>query len=521
MTTRFLSIGIGIGIFLMLAGGVVFLKHGPSGALSSLNYPAARVAQASGTARTLLAPDRFPAPRSRQTPRADERRLPAYFPIGALRAPASQITLLCDESLAAGEAVYKNGKSFPTYAGDGLEVTVEARDDSGAPCRYPFALSAPKNGSGASGYGDGSQYIFRSSVPGVRAIFSSDNQWAAFGLKGGKKNGRRIHIEIRDIAFEYQAGVQASGGIWNQIYPDAASGGLVTFALINVSVTGGKNALFSPSGNIMMYVADSDIGGNVGKHFDQHHSVYVNAIRSFHAVDSWIGGQRSTKGTGGHQLKSKARINILEDVTLDNGGGEFSRSNRPLADLSAFSYTWSTGLRLIRREPDPEERRNALVDIRRDRYGPSEVPLPFPDAAGWTMPVAPGDCGNIDQIPSNGVYLQIFRNTKVLSATEEPFIFRANGVVDTRYEGIHPKASHDDLMANPRRNRALVLTFDSDFDGGPDSGDGYFYLKPSYPTYHCADPELTGAFAGLTGDRDRFIAHAFSMLDRAQAARPR
>ncbi|MGB7405370.1 MAG: hypothetical protein WA906_06755, partial [Pacificimonas sp.] len=80
---------------------------------------------------------------------------------------------------------------------------------------------------------------------------------------------------------------------------------------------------------------------------------------------------------------------------------------------------------------------------------------------------------------------------------------------------IHPRTSHADIMANPKRNRAMLLTYNTDTKAKTVTADGYFYQKPSYPTYHCENPVVAPNVAAVTTDLDTFARHALTMLDDA------
>ena len=379
---------------------------------------------------------------------------PHYMPVDTLLAPVLTINVLCDESIAAGDEVVAAGNKIPAngYSGGGVHLIYEAKNDQGDQCVYPFGPWSPKKGVGSNDWPSGSQFVWRSSEPGEQVKFQSDNQWASLNFNPGASDGQRYHMEVIDFDLDYTANVQPSGSIWFQHYPSASSGGLGTLVIRNSRVVGGKNALFAPSGSTMIYVEDSEIGRNVGEHYDQHHAIYINGILSAHFKDTLVFGQNGSIAASGHQLKVKSALRIFENVTLDNGGGRGKTSDRALADLSSFGWTWSENLHLIRRQPDGKRLGYVpLVDMRRDKYvGGDKMNVPYADASEWEMPVDPGEC----DLPWDDLYVHVFRSTAVKSVLEEDGVFMMSGVVDTKYDGIHPKSPYDDIAGNPRRNRA-------------------------------------------------------------------
>ncbi len=435
------------------------------------------------------------------------------MPVADLIAPVLTANVLCDESIAAGKEVLAGGSDLPSndYSRGGVHMIYEARDDAGKPCVYPFVPWMPRPGSGKNAWETGSQFVWRSSEAGTRVTFKSDSQWAAMNFKTGQSDGKRYHMEVVDLDLDFTGSVQPSGALWFQSYPDGASGGLSSLVIRNSRITGGKNALFAPSGAIMIYAEDSEIGRNLGINIDQEHAIYLNGVLTSHFKDTLIFGQRASSGAGGHILKAKSAVRILENVTLDNGGGVLDPTNRPLGDFSGFGWTWSDGLNLIRRAPTGDYR-PVLVDMRRDYYFGKRLNLPWSTAAGWEMPTAPGDCsGNV----ANDVYLHVFRDTVVNSEVSEESVFRMSGVVDIKHSGIHGKTSHAEIVANPRRNRGMLLSFNTQHEADAVTADGYFYLKPAYQTYHCENGKLAPKVAALAGDRDAFVNHALKLINAA------
>ena len=455
------------------------------------------------------APVPTPAPAPAPQPIGD---YPFYMPMGDLLPFKHERLVLCEESNAVGDEVFADGLGWYAngqgYSQGGVHHTFEARDDNGQPCVYNFAPSLPRPGGGGNAWESGSQFRLDSSEPGTRVRFSTDDEWATVTLNAGPNDGKRIHLEIVDLDLDFTGNVQPSGSVWFQAYPSASSGGLASLVIRNSRITGGKNALFSPSGAIMIFVENSDIGRNLGRNIDQEHSVYLNGTLTAHFRDSLIFGQRASSGAGGHILKAKSAIRILENVTLDNGGGVLDPTNRPLADFSSWGWTWSDGLNLVRRQPSGAYR-PALVDIRRDQYFGKRLDLPWPTAEGWTLGMEPGDCDT--PMPLSSMYLHVFQNTAVESEIPEDSVFRMNGAVETAFEGIHARTAYDDIIANPRRNRAMLYEAGTVSDAQETTADGWYYLKPAYPTYHCAVEALPAAIA----DRDTFVAAALAAMNAA------
>lgn len=430
---------------------------------------------------------------------------PFYMDMEGLLPPRITLHVRCDESMAAGKHVLAEGEKFPWsgYSRGGIELVYQAFDDTGAPCVYPFAPWSPTRGPGDNDWPDGSQFIYRSAVPGHRVVFRSEGEWARLHFKPWSLNERRFHFEMRDIELDFRKAVQAMGALHLEAVPDQTS--LLSVVIRRSRLTGAKNAMFIPSGRTMVYIEDSQIGANVGTNVDQEHSTYVNGILSFHAVDSIWFGQKASGSYGGHQLKNYSYLTVLEDVTLDSGGGKGAASNRPLYDGSSYGFTWMNGLTLVRQEA--EQPREALIDLRDGHYhkgrkrGRNEadgvVELPWLKVDDWRMPVS--DPCSTEAI--NQTYLHVFRDVTVESFRQEPFVARLNGVYD----------SYDEIMADPQATRARAFSFGTkgDFDGFL-SPTGYRYLDENPPVYTCEDPR--GALPDVLADRDAFIRNAFAKV---------
>ncbi|MGB7406370.1 MAG: hypothetical protein WA906_11820, partial [Pacificimonas sp.] len=380
------------------------------------------------------------APQPPATVVVTSRRYPSYMPMTGLLPPKHEFYVLCEESIEAGREVLTDGKKLPwgNYSGGGVEMVYEARADDGSPCVYNFAPWTPTMGSGRNAWPSGSQFHWKSSERGVRVTFRTDSDWATLRFRPGKSEGKRFHFEVTDFDLDFHGAIQPHGALWLESYPTASEGGLSSLVVRNSRVTGGKNALFVPSGASMLYVEDSEIGRNVGRHVDQQHPVYLNGTLVAHFKDTLVFGDHAVPSAGGHILKLKSALRLLENVTLDNGGGLAVPTDRPLADFSGHGWTWSENLNLIRRA-SPGSTRPTMVDVRRDRYLSGRMKGPWPDAKGFTMPTELGDCsGDV----ADQVYLHVFKDTVTSSEVKEPNVFRMAGLVDVEFEGIHPRTSH-------------------------------------------------------------------------------
>lgn len=480
-------------------------------AANSLRYRLTRLDEldiAAGAPAPLPAPDPAPEPEPEPAPlpepapvtRADG--LPFYFPpTDDLLPPTRTLHVRCDESIAAGKNVLAEGESFPweRYSRGGIEMIYEARDDAGEPCVYPFTPWTPRIGAGANDWPDGSQFIWRSDEPGTQVTFRHDGEWARLAFQPWTVTGR-MHVELSDIAIDFPKAVQAMGALHLEAVPKDE--GLLTVVIRRSNLTGGKNPLFIPSGRTMVYIEDSEIGANVGTNVDQEHGTYINGILSLHAVDSTWFGQKASGSFGGHQLKNYAYLTILENVTLDNGGGRGAASNRPLYDGSSYGFTWVDGLTLIRRST--EDPRDTLVDLRPAHYhkgrergrneADGEVELPWLKVGDWRMPEDDCPTSAVDQ-----VYLHVFRDVDVESFRREPHAVLMQSV----YE------NWPALDADNRAQRAMLWYG----DGVDVSPVGFRYLPtnpgPIPSVYACPLPDDAPR---LLTDRDAFIRHALAKV---------
>ena len=426
--------------------------------------------------------------------------------MSGLLAPKHVLHVLCDESVAAGEEVLAEGEKLPwnSYSAGGVEMIYEAKNDAGEACVYNFAPWHPRKGSGKNAWPSGSQFIYRSSEPGTQVTFRTKSDWSSLSIKAGPHDGKRYHYEVKDVALDFPEAGQPMGALHLEAFADPASGGLMTAVLRRVSIRGGKNALFLPGGATMLYIEDSDIGGNIGGHVDQQHSTYINGIISTHMVNTKWWGQRASGAYGGHQLKDKAYLRIYEDVSVTNVPDQGDPSTMPLNDITAFGFTWSKGLKLDRVKPNSSERRtrDALVDIRTSLlYTPAEqIPYaPGLNDSDWTMPMARGEA--IPDGLAQNVYLHVFHDTEVNSYREEPYVFRLH-LQGTEY-------NDDDRISGPKEDRVpeqqrmvglafgTTGTFESAW-----KDQGHVYADPAMP----ADAEFVF-------DKDAFAYHSLNLLD--------
>lgn len=443
------------------------------------------------------------------------------MPMEGLYEPQLRFHISCALSNAAGElrTLDNEPAEVPKQRVHvGVEFVYE-------PCEYRgMGPGKLRNGKWAAG----AVVLHRSSVPGEKARFVTDNPWSklsirpgslGYDLAGEQQPGGRFHAEVVDIELINTADrPQAKGGIQFEVFPTAQSGSFATFVVRGGRFEGGKNGLFAPTGMSMIYAENSSFGRNTGNDVNQTHATYINGALLSHFKDVLFYGDRAKGSYGGHQLKDKSAIRILENVTLDNSGGVQDDSPMPLADFTSWGWTWSDGLSLVRREP--RKPREALIDFRRRYYVDGRrLSLPWDTAAGWRMPTAPGDCsGDV----ADDVYLHVLHNTSVESFQQEAYAVRLHGAFATKfkqkgYGGVTPDMDHADVMANPRRNRAMSISFNS--AGTIDtlsSPTGYWYKKENPPAYSCDDPEkLHPDVAALASDRDAFIRHALRKMDEA------
>lgn len=452
-------------------------------------------APASVVAAPLTAP--VPAAMNSPAPGERDRLYPFYMPMGHLQAPAVTLRIKCEASRAAGREVYQ-GRSADSLYGrveGGYEFIYEALDANGKPCVYPFAPWMPQ----ITGSADATQYILRSSIPGQRVTFRTNDEWASVDLRLFSLGTSRAHFEMRDIELDFPGAIQSKGALHLEV-TDTQRPGLFTAVVRRSKIFGGKNAVFAPNGQTMLYIEDSDIAGNVGTNVDQEHTTYINGTLVSHFRNTVFHGQRAFENqASGHQLKDKAYLRLYENVTVSNMPQHSTPSAMPLIDATAFGFTWADGLRIERVRP-AQDPRDTLVDLRTDiRYGQPDL-YPWSGVAepGWRMPADP--LGALDK-----VYLSVFRNTSIQSFRTEPYVFalRRTGI------GINADGTHVDgegtSSAMQQRMVALAFgtsgTIDKVFATASDAGWTY------------ADPDLPEN-ARWVLDRDAFVRHALGLIGR-------
>lgn len=321
-------------------------------------------------------PEPGPQPLPEPEPAPSGFAIPAYFPMESLRPVETVLHVLCDESMAAGKHLLAAGEQFPwqDYVGTGgVEVIYEATDDAGRACVYPFAPWQPRRGGGSNEWADGEQFIWRTDQPGKQVTFRSGGAWDAFHFKSGNL-AARLHVEVHDFVLDFPRSIQMMGALWIEAFPRWDSEGLVTVAIDNTKVRGGKNAVFLPGGRTMLYAHGLDILGNVGTNTETEHGTYINGALLTHFENSSWTGQLANGVDGGHQLKNKALIQIYEDVSVDNRAGASDPSNRVLMDLIGYGYVWAEDVSLTRVAPAVP--REGLIHLRSKggtSYLPSDV----------------------------------------------------------------------------------------------------------------------------------------------------
>lgn len=427
-----------------------------------------------------------------QTAAQRDRSYPFYMPMQGLRAPAVTLRIRCDASRAAGREVYAGPSAESLYGRveGGYEFIYEALDSAGQPCVYPFAPWMPQ----ITGATQDTQYIFRSSVPGVPVTFRTNDVWATINPRMFDLGAQRVHFEMRDIALDFPDAGEVKGAVHLEVL-GVTRPGLVTAVIRRAKIFGGKNALFVPGGQTMVYIEDSEFRGNVGDNVDQEHSTYINGTLVSHLRNSvWYGQKGWIDVASGHQLKDKAYLRIYEDVTVANLPGATVPSAMPLVDISAFGFTWSNNLRLKRVAPT-QAPRDALVDLRTEIvYGaPENHPWNIMASPDWRMPAAP--LGALDQ-----VYLSVFHNTVVESFRAEPYVFRL-GMQGLGVEPGTPTVIGQDRTTKAQQ-RMLSLAFNT-------RGTLRKVYSPEGWTY--ADPALPPE-AAWVHDRDAFIRHALGLI---------
>lgn len=430
-------------------------------------------------------------PRSAQ--RGDQA-YPFYMPMRGLRPPAVTLRIRCDASRAAGREVYAGLSADSLYGRveGGFEFIYEAYDGAGRPCVYPFSPWMPQ----IVGQTQGTQYVFRSSVPGVPVTFRTNDPWATVNLRLFDLGPQRIHFEMRDIALDFPQAGESKGAVHLEVL-GVTRPGLVTAVIRRARIFGGKNAIFVPGGEIMTYIEDSEIRGNVGDNVDQEHGTYINGTLVTHIRNSvWYGQKGWIDEASGHQLKDKAYLRVYEDVTVANLPNATVPSAMPLVDISAFGFTWANNLRL-KRVPPAQTVRDSLVDLRTEIvYGtPDHHPWNIMVSPDWRMP--PNPLAALDR-----VYLSVFHNTLVDSFRTEPYVFRLNP------QGLGVEPGTPTVMGNELTTKAQQRMVSLAFNTRGTirkaySPEGWTYVDPALP------PE-----AQWVRDRDAFIRHALGLIGR-------
>jgi hypothetical protein len=400
----------------------------------------------------------------------------------------------CDASRAAGREVFDrpSAAAIEGRIEGGYEFVYEAYDGAGRPCVYPFAPSMPQ----IVGQTNGTQYIFRSSVPGVQVTFRTNDAWATINPRLFELGPQRIHFEMRDIALDFPGAGEAKGAVHLEVL-DVTRPGLITAVIRRSTIFGGKNAIFVPGGETMVLIEDSIIRGNVGDSVDQEHGTYINGTLVTHVRNStWYGQKGWIDVASGHQLKDKAYLRVYENVTVANLPGATVPSAMPLVDISAFGFTWSNNLQL-KRVPPAQDVRDSLVDLRTEIvYGaPDHYPWNIMVDPGWRMPANP--LGALDQ-----VYLSVFQNTLVDSFRSEPHVFRLN------MQGLGVEPGTPTVIGNEQTTRAQQRMVSLAFNTRGTlrrayTNEGWTYSDPVLP------PEMQ-----WVKDRDAFIRHALGLIGR-------
>jgi hypothetical protein len=426
------------------------------------------------------------------SPATADTLYPFYMPMTGLKRPAVKLFIRCDASRAAGKEVYAGRGAEDLYGRieGGFEFTYEALDGRGNPCVYPFAPWLPQ----IMGPLQGTQYIFRSSIPGRQVTFRTNDQWATLDLRLFDFGRQRVHFEMRDIALDFPGAVQPMGALHLEAFGGAPPG-LFTAVIRRSRLYGGKNALFVPSGQTMLYIENSDIAGNVGTNVDQEHTTYINGILVSHFRDStWHGDRAWQDQASGHQLKDKAYLRIYENVTVSNRPQGSTPSAMPLVDASAFGFTWADGLHLQRIAP-AQAPRDALVDLRSEIAYGQTYPWSLLANPGWRMPADP--LSALDK-----VYLSVFMNTTVESFRTEPYVFALRPTGSSMAPGSSTVEGQDRTI--PAQQRAVSIAFNTK---------GRFVKAYGKEGWTFTDPRLP-ANAGWVTDRDAFIRHALGLIGR-------
>ncbi|MEE4453533.1 hypothetical protein [Novosphingobium resinovorum] len=439
-----------------------------------------------------------PAAVNSPAPGERDRLYPFYMPMGGFRAPAVTLKVKCDASREAGREVYY-GRGADGLGGrveGGFELVYDALDAAGNPCVYPFAPFLPQ----VAGSLQGTQYILRSSMPGRRVAFRTGDDWASVDLRLFEVGDQRVHFEMRDVELDFPAAIMPKAALHLEV-TDTRKPGLFTAVIRRSTIYGGKNGLFVPNGQTMLYVEDSDIAGNVGTNTDQEHTTYINGTLVSHFRNTVFHGQRAYENmASGHQLKDKAYLRIYENVTVSNVPRNSTASAMPLIDASAFGFTWADGLR-IERMQSAQTPRDTLVDLRTDiRYGePGNYPWNVVADPSWRMPADP--LRALDK-----VYLSVFMNTAIESFRDEPWIFALR---QTGYrlgaDGSHVEGDDDTTR---EQQRAVSIAF------GTSGNYARVYSEESTRRgWAYVEPELPAGAEWVT-DRDAFVRHALGLIGR-------
>lgn len=459
---------------------------------------AAALAMAQGKPAPRIAPQDVVSATSPVQPIAPQptaaNSYPFYMPMQGLKRPVVKMFVKCEASRRAGKEVYAeaSAQSIGGRAEGGYEIIFEASDSAGNPCVYPFYPWLPQ----VVGSLDHTQYILRSSVPGRQVTFRTADQWATINLRLFDFGRQRVHFEMSDIALDFPGAVQPKGGLHLETFGGQAPG-LFTAVIRRSKVFGGKNGLFVPGGQTMLYIEDSEFSGNVGSNVDQEHTTYINGILVSHFRNCvWRGQHGWQDVASGHQLKDKAYLRVYENVTVTNTPNGSAPSAMPLVDISAMGFTWANNLTL-KRLASAQAPRDALVDLRSEILygGQGMYPWnPLVDGS-WRMPAQA--LGVLDK-----VYLSVFFNTRVESFRSEPFVFalRPQGT------GLNPGTTmiNGNELTAPAQQREVSLAFNTS---------GRFSKVYGRPGWAFVNPILP-ANARWVSDRDMFIRHALGLIGR-------
>lgn len=471
---------------LALALPMLFSVAGPSGMVAAADQ--ADLAGRGGR------PAALPTLEVRDAPEVLDTLYPFYMPMKGLHRPEVTLKVKCDASRAAGHAVYDGFDPNSLYGrvGGGFEVIYEALDGAGRPCVYPFAPWMTQ----IVGALDGTQYIYRSSIPGRRVTFRTADEWATIDLRLFDLAKQRVHFEMRDIDLDFTGAIQGMGAVHIET-AGSTPPGLLTVVIRRSRIFGGKNALFVPGGQTMVYVEDSDIAGNLSTNPDQQHSTYINGILVSHLRNSiWHGQKGWSNVASGHQLKDKAYLRIYENVTVSNQPHDSPPSAMPLVDASSYGFTWSDNLRLMRLAP-AQAVRDSLVDLRAESvYGPPEnYPWPLLVDPSWRMPATPLTA--LDK-----VYLSVFVNTTVESYRDEPYVIALRPQGNRYQPGTTVVEGNDQTTRAQQRMVSLAFNTTGSFDRVY-SNEGWTFTDPELP-----------AGSEWVLDRDAFIRHALGLIGR-------